>query len=114
MKWIITPFVALAGLAPVAVPARQSERVRCVIDDGRPQPCRMSIVTRGGVRHMTFRLGNRQVKFVGRAQTGWWSGRLDGKSAMGFERNRGHVVYSTNDLSRSFAWFYPGSEHGTY
>lgn len=56
-----------------------------------PQPCRMTIVTRGGVRHLTFQLGKRQIKFVGRAQTGWWSGRLDGKPAMGFERNRGHV-----------------------
>lgn len=110
-------FVTL--LAPVllmAAPAtaQQPEAVRCAVDGKPPIACRMQVTTRKGVRDLRFDVGGRQVRFVGRAQSGWWSGKLDGKPAMGFERNRGHVVFSTTDLTRTFAWFYPAEEHGTY
>lgn len=105
---------AAAAVQPAADRDR-GEVVRCSDQDRPAQPCRLKIVTRAGVRHLVFQLGDgRRVTFVGRAQSGWWSGKLDGRPAMGFERNRGYVVFSTIDLSRTFAWFYPGQDHGTY
>ncbi len=106
--------VAVMLLAAPAA-AQTPERVRCVVDHGPAQDCRVTFSTAAGVRTLRFDLANgRRVTFVGRAQTGWWSGRLDGRPAMGFERNRGYVVFSTTDLGRTFEWFYPGSQHGGY
>lgn len=110
ISFLIIP--ALAVAAPAA--ARPAEAVRCVVDGKPPVACRMQAATRKGVRDLRFDVGGRQIRFVGRAQSGWWSGTLDGKPAMGFERNRGHVVFSTTDMTRTFAWFYPAEEHGTY
>lgn len=91
-------------------------RVQCSSDDAKPQACRMrDAVGADAVTHtVTFEAGGTTVRFVGKAQGGWWSGTLDGQPAMGYEKNRGHVVYSTADLSRTFAWWSPGSEHGAY
>lgn len=63
---------------------------------------------------MRFVLTGREVTFVGRGGGGWWSGMLNGVPAMGFERNRGHVMFSTRDLAHRFAWWHAESEHGTY
>ncbi|AHE54687.1 hypothetical protein NX02_15015 [Sphingomonas sanxanigenens DSM 19645 = NX02] len=105
---------APALLAAAPATAQAPAAARCVEDEKPPVACRMQVTTRKGVRDLRFDVGGRQIRFVGRAQGRWWSGTLDGKPAMGFERNRGHVVFSTTDLTRTFAWFYPASEHGTY
>lgn len=104
----------LLAVSPAA--AQPPERVRCIVDHGPPQDCRVTFATAAaGVRTLRFDLGRgRRVVFTGRALTGWWSGRLDGRPAMGFERNRGNVAFATTDLSHSFEWFYPYSEHGRY
>jgi hypothetical protein len=105
---------ALAGSA-AANPSAPSQTVRCSFDNGPAKACLMTdVVGRAGVHRMTFVAGTKRATFVGRSQTGWWSGMLNGKPAMGFERNRGHVVYSTTDLSTFFAWWSPGNQHGTY
>ncbi|HCB75589.1 MAG TPA: hypothetical protein DEP91_05365 [Sphingomonas bacterium] len=108
--------LAVAAMLLAAPAAAQApERVRCVVDHGPAQDCRVTFSTAGGVRTLRFDMvGGRRVTFVGRAQTGWWSGRLDGKPAMGFERNRGNVAFATSDLAHSFEWYYPDSEHGRY
>lgn len=87
----------------------------CSLDYAKAVPCRFSDrVGADGAHAMTFTLGRRQLRFVGRSQTGWWSGTLDGKPAMGLELNRGHTRFSTTDLSTSFDWWLPGQEHGRY
>ncbi len=108
--------LAVAAMLLAAPAAAQTpERVRCVVDHGPAQDCRVTFSTAAGVRTLRFDMvGGRRVTFVGRAQTGWWSGRLDGKPAMGFERNRGNVAFATSDLAHSFEWYYPDSEHGRY
>ena len=110
----LTILLAPALLMVAPATAQKPEALRCVVDEKPPVACRMQATTRKGVRELHFDVGGRHVRFVGRAQGGWWSGTLDGKPAMGFERNRGHVVFSTTDLTRTFAWFYPAEEHGTY
>ena len=108
--------VALLPAAMVVAPAAAQgpEAARCSLDYAPDLACTVSDEVENGVHHMTFRLDGREVIFVGRSQTGWWSGELDGRPAMGFERNRGHVVFSTTDLEMVFAWWYPGQEHGSY
>lgn len=103
--------------APTSVPAdaARSASMHCEVDHGRPQPCRMTDhVDRHLVHSMRFTLPGRTVTFQGKAQTGWWSGTLDGKPAMGYELNRGHVVYSTTDLGTTFEWWSSGMQHGNY
>jgi len=103
------------GLACAAGPALAQDQVRCAIDYAPDRACTMTDHVEDGVHHMEFRIeGGQQVTFVGRSQTGWWSGTLNGKPAMGYERNRGNLVFSTVDLETSFAWWYPGQEHGAY
>lgn len=111
--------VLLAGLAILCLTmttagAQGTQRVRCSIDNAPGRACTMTDRVRGGVHHMVFEMDGRRVTFVGRSQTGWWSGELDGRPAMGYERNRGNMVISTTDLTTVFAWWYPGREHGTY
>ena len=67
-----------------------------------------------GSHTMEFLFGKNRVRFSGKSQTGWWSGQLDGQTAMGRELNRGHVVFSTADLKTTFEWWSEGHEHGTY
>lgn len=89
--------------------------MRCSLNDGPEQACVLiDQAGRGGTHRMSFAGPRIRVSFVGRANSGWWSGRLNGKPAMGYERNRGNVVFSTTDLSTRFAWWYSGSAHGTY
>lgn len=104
----------LPGRAATAT-APSSEAVRCSLNYAPDRDCLLTDrVERGGIHRMVFAFGADRVTFVGRKQTGWWAGHLNGKQAMGFERNRGNMVLSTYDLSVSFAWHYPGQEHGSY
>ena len=101
--------LAMATAPAAAVPAT------CSLDYGKPVPCRVADRVDGNGGHATtFTMGQRILKFVGKSQTGWWSGTLDGKPAMGVELNRGHVRFSTTDLATSFDYWFTGQEHGTY
>lgn len=91
------------------------QNVQCARDSAPAQACRFSDrVGADGTHTMEFRIGEQRVRFVGKSQTGWWSGQLDGRPAMGYELNRGHTVYSTADLKNTFEWWSAGSEHGSY
>lgn len=104
---------ATSSAQPLA--GRQVASMQCEIDHGKPEPCRMSDHVDSHLVHaMRFTLPSRTVTFKGKAQTGWWSGTLDGKPAMGYELNRGHVVYSTTDLGTTFEWWSAGMQHGNY
>lgn len=92
-----------------------TDTVRCSLNYAPDRACRLTDTVGGGGYHrMVFVAGGKQMIFVGKSQTGWWSGKLNGKPAMGYERNRGNVVLSTYDLSTSFSWWYPRTAHGTY
>jgi hypothetical protein len=108
--------LALLGLAALAVPAAaQTSAVRCSIDYAPDQACQLAdTADANGTHRMVLRAGARTFTFVGHAQTGWWAGKLDGRPAMAYERNRGNVVLSTYDLKTTLSWSYPGQEHGTY
>lgn len=111
MKLLAIPFVAML----IAPPALAADQVRCSWDDGPAKPCSYAdTVGPGGTHKMVFSGAGRRTVFTGKPQTGWWSGKLDGKPAMGYERNRGNMVFSTGDLSARFAWWYPTQEHGSY
>lgn len=109
-------FLALAAVVALAGPAAaQSTAVRCSIDYAPERACRLAdTASANGMHRMVFRSGARTLVFVGRQQTGWWTGRLDGRPAMAYERNRGNVVLSTYDLKTTFTWSYPGQAHGSY
>lgn len=108
---LLTPFVLLG----FAMPALAADAVRCSIDDGPAFACTYADTPLpDGTHRMDFNGRGGHVQFVGKAQTGWWSGRLNGKPAMGYERNRGNIVFSTSDLQTKFAWWYPTQEHGSY
>ena len=103
--------ISLLMIAAAASP----ETVRCSLDEIPPTRCTMTdTIAPDGSHRLLFRANGIRIRFVGRSQTGWWSGTLNGKPAMGYERNRGNVVFSTTDLKQSFAWWYPRDEHGTY
>lgn len=90
-------------------------QVQCVIDHAPAAPCVMrDQVAPDGTHDITFETADASVRFVGRAEGGWWSGELDGEPAMGYERNRGRVAYSTAALTRTFEWWSQGHEHGAY
>lgn len=115
MKWMVTAALAGCALAACAQADESKFPVQCSFDDAAPTACHMTDqVGADGTHTMEFTAGSRRLKFVGKSQTGWWSGQLDGQAAMGFERNRGYVVFSTTDLKTSFAWWSQGSEHGSY
>lgn len=112
-----------ARRAPPAasVPELQDSIVQdgtCVVGTHAARPCRIEIKVdgAGGARRVRFSMSGQSVEFIGHAQGPWWSGTLDGRPAMGYELNRGHVVYSTRDLDPDtlFEWWSPGMEHGTY
>ena len=95
--------------------AAVAEPVKCSLDDVPLAHCRLiDTIQADGSHRMEFQADRAQVLFIGRSQTGWWSGTLNGRPAMGYERNRGNVVFSTTDLKQRFAWWYPRDEHGTY
>lgn len=107
-------FIAACAAAP-AFADDVSMPVRCSRDDAPAVECRFGdTVGADGLHTMTFVAGDKRVQFVGRSQSGWWSGKLDGKPAMGYELNRGHVVISTTDLDGTFEWWSEGSQHGSY
>lgn len=105
--------LALPASAQDRTPA--TDAVRCSVDYAPDRACRLTdTAAPNGVHRMVFRSGNRTIVFVGRQQTGWWAGKLDGRPAMGYERNRGNVVFSTYDLRTTLSWWYPGQTHGSY
>lgn len=111
--------VALLALGGLSAPACSREpaavTVQCSIDAAPATPCEMSDrVAQDGIHTMTFVSAQGRTRFVGKAQSGWWSGQLDGRPAMGYERNRGRVVFSTVDLATTFEWWSQGNEHGAY
>lgn len=115
-KMLTAAVLVLAGLA---APACSGEAVvvsvHCTLDGAPASACQMSDrVGADGSHDITFVSGQTRTRFVGKAQGGWWSGQLDGRPAMGYERNRGHVVFSTTDLKTTFAWWSEGNEHGAY
>jgi hypothetical protein len=105
--------ISLLLLAAAATGA--PEPVGCLRDE-RPLPNCTLVDTAlpDGSHRLVFRAGAVTATFVGRGANGWWSGLLDGRPAMGYERNRGNIVFSTRDLQHNFAWWYPADEHGTY
>ena len=106
----VLPLALLASASPPAA----GERVRCSFDHGPARACVMTDSVDRGVHRMNFTAGRDRTTFIGRSNSGWWSGRLNGRAAMGYERNRGNIVFSTADLRTSFSWWYPANEHGTY
>jgi hypothetical protein len=111
--------LALLALGGFAASACSSEpvvvSVHCTLDYAPAKPCKMTDrVNADGTHDMTFVSGKTRTRFVGKSQSGWWSGQLNGRPAMGYERNRGHVVFSTTDLKTTFAWWSEGNEHGAY
>ncbi|HEY0179197.1 MAG TPA: hypothetical protein VGC30_06140 [Dokdonella sp.] len=91
------------------------EPVQCTLNYAPAAACRMTDrVADDGVHTIVFAVGGRRLQFTGTSQTGWWSGRLDGQPAMGYELNRGHVVFSTTDLKTRLEWWSDGNEHGSY
>ena len=111
---LLLPILA-AVLQSMAVASPAATDAMCSLNYAKAVPCRMSDrVDAAGTHSMRFVIGDRQIRFTGRAQTGWWSGRLNGAPAMGIELNRGHGRFSTLDLATSFDWWLPGQEHGRY
>ncbi|HVJ02064.1 MAG TPA: hypothetical protein VM662_07775 [Sphingomonas sp.] len=92
-----------------------AESATCVFDTAPPEPCEILFtVERGSTRMMARGRSGKRVIFVGRRNSGWWSGTLNGAPAMAYERNRGNVVFSTRTLDRSFQYWTRGNEHGNY
>lgn len=102
-------FAAPLLLLTAAAPVTGRDRVFCVFGDApRPVPCVLTDTVKGGGHQMVFAAGRQRAVFAGRNNSAWWQGRLNGKPAMGYEKNRGHTVYSSLDLSTRFEWWYPG------
>ena len=109
---MINMLVALAMAAPATV---QALPATCSLNYAKPVACRVADrADANGGHDVVFTLGKRHLNFTGKSQTGWWSGTLDGKPAMGLELNRGHVRFSTTDLAISFDYWFAAMEHGTY
>ncbi|MGH9381450.1 MAG: hypothetical protein ACRD2Z_12655 [Thermoanaerobaculia bacterium] len=110
---------ALAGPACSGAAVEMGEAVevsvQCVVDYAPAQSCTLrDRVEPDGTHVMTFVTADARTRFTGKSQSGWWSGRLNGRPAMGYELNRGHIVYSTIDLTMTFEWWSAGHEHGSY
>ena len=108
--------VLLCGLsAPACSRDAVVAQVQCSFDAAPAQPCEMrDRVGADGGHDITLESATGSARFVGKSQGGWWSGELDGKPAMGYERNRGRVAFSTADLDRTVEWWSEGHEHGAY
>lgn len=92
-----------------------AQKAYCSLDMASAVPCSVTDTVNADYVHvMRFEFSGHAVRFEGKSQTGWWSGKLDGKPAMGYELNRGHTVYSTTDLGMRFEWWTPGMQHGNY
>lgn len=109
------PILAAVVLAGPAALAQRPGQARCSVNLAPAKSCAVTFtVDQRGMTHMTFLGANLRMSFIGRSQSGWWAGRLNGKPAMGYERNRGNATLSTYDLSTRFEWWYPANAHGTY
>lgn len=88
----------------------------CAFDVAAPEPCTIDIrVDAEGITHFeAVGRGGHRIRFTGRRADGWWSGALDDAPAMGYERNRGNVVFATRALDRSFQYWTAGNAHGRY
>ena len=96
----------------------------CVAGNGNPAPGTMAFgpsdTAAGTV--VAFKLNTQRdnagngtaMIFRGNRQGRWWSGTLNGKPAMGYELNRGHVVFNTRTLDQAFEYWTQGKEHGSY
>lgn len=114
-RLLLATAVAVAAPAVAQPRTPATDPVRCSVDYGPDRACRLTdTATPNGVHRMVIRAGAQTHVFVGRQQTGWWAGKLDGRPAMGYERNRGNVVLSTYDLRTTVSWSYPGQAHGSY
>ena len=77
----------------------------CGLNATKPAPCSISdSVAADGQHDLRFSFANTAVGVFGRNAGAWWSGELNGRPAMGYERNRGHTVLSTTDLKTTFEW----------
>lgn len=77
----------------------------CDLDVGPPKPCKISDeVSADGQHDLRFAFAGTAVSFFGRNAGPWWQGELNGRPAMGYERSRGYVVFSTTDLKTTFEW----------
>ncbi len=102
-KMILLAFVLAA---PCASAADVTMPVQCSRDDAAAVACEFAdTVAKDGTHTMEIRHGGQRTRFVGQRQGPWWSGRLDGKDAMGYEIDRGHMVISTRDLQSTFEWW---------
>ncbi len=80
--------------------------VQCSRDDAAPVACEFAdTATKDGTHTMDITHGDQRTRFIGQRQGPWWSGTLDGKDAMGYEINRGHMVIATRDLQSTFEWW---------
>jgi len=115
-KLLLSLVLAAVAAGIGAIHAEETgEAVKCSSNDAPAVDCRMTdTVSADGTHTMEFVAGAKRIRFSGRSQTGWWSGQLDGRPAMGRELNRGHTVYSTVDLETTFEWWSNGNEHGSY
>jgi len=116
LKALAICLCAYTTLTCAAVPTDVvTASVYCSLNYAEAAACKMKDrIGSDGVHNMEFVFGEHRLVFVGKSQTGWWSGKLDGQPAMGRELNRGHVMYSTADLKTAFEWWSEGSEHGEY
>jgi len=107
--WLVG-LAAPFALLPPSQAASGQDQVVCVFGDApKPTSCILQDVVDQGGHRMSFVSGRLRATFVGRGNSGWWSGSLNGKPAMGYEVNRGHTVYSSLDLRERFEWWSPGS-----
>lgn len=100
----------------LALALAAAEPATCVFDTAPPEPCTIRFASdgKGGTQlHAEGKAGHK-ADFAGKRGSGWWAGTLNGAPAMGYERNRGNVVFSTSTLDRSFQYWTRGSEHGNY
>ena len=111
MSWKLTAVCLSLGLAACAAMADETRPSGlCEINYSKADTCRMSdTVAADGTHTMVFVTGQQRIEFVGKSQTGWWSGKLEGQPAMGREINRGHIMFSTVDLQSAFEWRSSGS-----
>ncbi|MBO9663860.1 hypothetical protein [Dokdonella sp.] len=106
MQWRLLAVSLSLGLAACAAMADDTRPSGlCEINDAKADDCRMSdTVAADGTHTMVFITGQQRIEFVGKSQTGWWSGKLEGEPAMGREINRSHIMFSTIDLKTTFEW----------
>ena len=104
----------VASVAPVASDI-DAQAAFCLFDAAAEAvPCTMTTEGTGDALRVMWEAGGEAITFSGQIGGGWWSGDLDGSPAMGHELNRGNVVFSTSDLDRTFQYWSPGMEHGSY